>query len=504
MRTENTRAVQAGSDRRIATHVYFLAAFLIALATVSLVLIGHVASQKANQQALATELRLFKSALEGRQVLIARDQLSVARWDVAVENISKEFDRDFVRDVVVDSLWYDFGLDRTYLVAADDTILALADRSDVSFKRHVLPPDSALRQLVARTRARFMGNRVQIEGGYTQKYVSTSHVMEVAEFGFERIDQKPAFLSAMAIVPDDGETALDGGLPVVLISARFVDPALIADLNARLTFNQMDFTAEKHDHAGSSSQVLSNMSGDVIGTFLWTSATPGQKIWSIVVPIILMLGLLLGLAAFTVSRKIGRLSSSLEESERVNRHNAQHDALTGLANRLHFSEVLAYAVDQLPRRQFALIGCDLDRFKSVNDTYGHAAGDIVICQVARRLQSTVGRNGTVGRIGGDEFVIMIDGDVDHASLNDLAQRILASVRAPIDIGDGRSTDVGISLGVAVAPQCGATEVQIFATADSALYVAKDNGRDQVVFGAGDASQESATISLERNAPQHAA
>lgn len=504
MRTESNSAVQGGTDRRIATRVYFLAGFLIALATASLVLVGHVASQKANQQALATELRLFNSALEGRQALIARDQISIARWDVAVENISKDFDQNFIRDVLVDSLWYDFGLDRTYLIAGDDTVLALADRSDVNFKRSVLNPHSALRRLVARARARFMSNRVQIEGGYTQKYVPTSHVMDVAEFGFERIDQKPAFLSAMAIVPDDGETALDGSLPVVLVSARFVDSALIADLNARLTFNDMVFTAEKQDHVGSSSQVLTNMSGDVIGTFLWTSETPGQKIWSLVVPIILMFGLLLGLAAFTVSRKIGRLSSSLEESERVNRHHAQHDALTGLANRPQFSELLAYAVDQLPSRRFALIGCDLDRFKSVNDTYGHAAGDIVIRQVARRLESAVGQSGTVGRIGGDEFVVLIDDDVDRTSLNKLAERILAGVRAPIDIGDGRSTDVGISLGVALAPQCGDTEVQIFAAADAALYVAKDNGRDQVVFGAEDSIQENTLISPKRDTSRHAA
>lgn len=277
MRTDSNNAMQGGTDRRIATRVYFLAAFLIALATALLVLVGHVASQKANQQALATELRLFNSALEGHQALIARDQISMARWDSAVENISKNLDRDFIRDVLVDSLWHDFGLDRTYLIAVDDTVLALANMSDVNFKRFVLSPDSALRQLVARTRARFMSNRVQIEGGYTQKYVPTSHVMDVAEFGFERIEEKPAFLSAMAIVPDDGETALDGGMPVVLVSARFVDQALIADLNAQLTFNQMVFTTEKHDDSGSSSQVLTNMSGNVIGTFLWPAKHPGRK-----------------------------------------------------------------------------------------------------------------------------------------------------------------------------------------------------------------------------------
>lgn len=503
MSAGNNSVESGGPDKRIAARVYFLAGFLIVLATASLLLVGHVASQKANQQALETELRLFNSALKDRQTLIARDQLSMARWDAAVENISQDFDRDFVRDVLVDSLWYDFGLNRTYLIAADDTVLAQADGSKVSFRRFVLSPDSSLRQLVTRTRACFMDNRIQIEGGYAQKYVPTSHVTDVAEFSFERIDQQAAFLSAMAIVPDDGETALDDNLPVILVSARFLDSAFIADLNAQLSFDQMVFIKENRDHTDASSQALTNMTGEIIGTFLWASETPGQKIWSLIVPIIFLLGLLLGLAAFTVSRKIGRLSSSLEESERVNRHLAQHDTLTGLANRPHFSEILACAVDQLPHRQFALIGCDLDQFKSVNDTFGHAVGDIVICQVAQRLESDVGQIGTVGRIGGDEFVILINGCFDHSSLNKLAKRILASVRAPIDIGNGQSTAVGISLGVALAPQCGVTDVQIFAAADDALYVAKDNGRDQVVFAVENRKQEYVMLSQEKDVPQHA-
>ena len=137
--------------------------------------------------------------------------------------------------------------------------------------------------------------------------------------------------------------------------------------------------------------------------------------------------------------------------------------------------------DLLPERPFAWIACDLDRFKAVNDTFGHAAGDTVIRTVAERLRELVGSAGTIGRIGGDEFVVLVSAFCDPARLTVLAAEISAAVRAPIPLSDGSETDVGVSLGIAIVDTAGIGAAEIASRADAALYRAKQRGRGCFVF-----------------------
>jgi diguanylate cyclase (GGDEF)-like protein len=126
-------------------------------------------------------------------------------------------------------------------------------------------------------------------------------------------------------------------------------------------------------------------------------------------------------------------------------------------------------------RECAVFLLDLDRFKQVNDTMGHPAGDALLKQVAQRLQSTVGDAGRVGRLGGDEFKVVIPGRTERAKLADLAQRIIDNLSQPYSI-DGARVVIGASIGIAVAPDDGVTSEAIIRNADLALYAAKDRGR----------------------------
>lgn len=468
---------------RIAVRVYGLAAMLILLASISLLVVGYVASSSADRQALENETLVFDNALHDRRLLIARDQLSVARWDRSVANITHDFDRDFVRDEFIDSLWYDFQLHRAYLVGPDDRVLARSVEHHVDFTPDTLKAGDPLKILADLTRAKFERNRIDLGDGYGQKPIPATQVADVTEFAFSRIDGQAVLLSAMAIVPDDGTVTLSGEAPVILISAKHIDDGFVDDLNAPLALKDIAFLDGAAPEGRTARRTLIGLQGEKIGHFVWTHDTPGQEIWSLVVPIALALAALLCLAALIVSRKIGRLSASLERSELRNRYFAQHDPLTGLSNRLQFSDVLAHAIDRLPDRPFALAACDLDRFKAVNDSFGHAAGDAVLRAVAGRLRAAVGDAGTVGRIGGDEFVILIDGSSDRQSLKSLGDDILDSVCRPIDLGDGTETSVGISLGIAIAPHCGWQETELFAAADGALYRAKQAGRNRAIFSA---------------------
>jgi diguanylate cyclase (GGDEF)-like protein len=224
----------------------------------------------------------------------------------------------------------------------------------------------------------------------------------------------------------------------------------------------------------------------MIGTFTWQNALPGQHIWSIILPIVSAIGVLVAIAAMLVARRLAKMSTQLENSERRTRHMSRHDGLTGLPNRFTFGEALNEAVASLPRKSFAVIACDLDRFKAVNDTYGHAAGDAVIREVADRLAREVGDAGLVSRTGGDEFILLITGFADKKRLNLLCAGLIETVLAPIQVdrgplGQNRQADVGVSLGVAQAPLCGATDSAIMRAADEALYAAKELGRGRAVF-----------------------
>jgi diguanylate cyclase (GGDEF)-like protein len=161
-------------------------------------------------------------------------------------------------------------------------------------------------------------------------------------------------------------------------------------------------------------------------------------------------------------------------------HMARHDPLTDLANRALFRERMDEALARLERNGpgFSVFVFDIDLFKSVNDSLGHAAGDALLNAVAQRLRLCVTEADTVGRIGGDEFAVVQIAD-DGAGLEDkavaLAQWLLDEIRKPYHI-DGERIVIGISIGIAVAPRDGTEPSQILKNADLALYRAKSDGR----------------------------
>ena len=155
---------------------------------------------------------------------------------------------------------------------------------------------------------------------------------------------------------------------------------------------------------------------------------------------------------------------------------AQHDALTRLPNRTLFIERMQQALMRLDEgRGFAVLCLDLDRFKEVNDTLGHAMGDLLLRTVSERLQSCVRATDTVSRVGGDEFTIIQVAPQSAGEIEALARRIIEVTSEPYDL-DGRQATIGVSVGVSVAPADGMTSDALVRNADMALYRAKADGR----------------------------
>ena len=155
---------------------------------------------------------------------------------------------------------------------------------------------------------------------------------------------------------------------------------------------------------------------------------------------------------------------------------ANRDPLTGLGNRALFNQRLRGLLDGgVPAGALALLAIDLDRFKAINDTMGHGAGDAVLVEIADRLVSLTGPTDTVVRLGGDEFAVIVEGEDAEARGREIGDGIVRLAGDPIVISD-RPVTVGASAGLALHPQHGETADDLFASADIALYAAKEGGR----------------------------
>lgn len=169
---------------------------------------------------------------------------------------------------------------------------------------------------------------------------------------------------------------------------------------------------------------------------------------------------------------------------------AEFDSLTGLYNRHRMNRRLdsVLAAYKAAKRVCALMMLDLDRFKQVNDTMGHPAGDNLLQQVAERLHNVIGDRGEIGRLGGDEFQVILPDLDDRGKLGELAEKIIQIVSQPYPIDDKRAI-IGTSVGIAIAPYDGLESDELIRASDLALYAAKNGGRGQFRFYSADLKDE---------------
>jgi diguanylate cyclase len=194
----------------------------------------------------------------------------------------------------------------------------------------------------------------------------------------------------------------------------------------------------------------------------------------------------------SVEQVIEDRTRGLEAANRQLRHLATHDSLTGLPNRILLEDRLAQAIAHASRdgHTFAVAIFDLDRFKDINDSFGHGIGDELLKEVARRLQGIARSIDTVVRLGGDEFVMIIDHLAQPADAQLVAQRATTALQQPLHIGD-KDISSSASVGIALFPQDGNSVEALLAHADAAMYFVKQHGRNNVqYFAAGmDAATE---------------
>jgi diguanylate cyclase (GGDEF)-like protein len=177
-----------------------------------------------------------------------------------------------------------------------------------------------------------------------------------------------------------------------------------------------------------------------------------------------------------LSRVVEERTAELRQTQSELEQLAHFDTLTALPNRRMFTEDFGKMCTQTKWDKFTLLLIDFDKFKAINDTFGHDAGDAFLVEASSRLQSSVRSTDRVARMGGDEFAILLTGDHDEAGVRMVCDRIVHSFSANLDF-KGVNIATSVSVGMAVFPDDGETQEKLYKSADLALYEAKRLGRN---------------------------
>ncbi len=175
--------------------------------------------------------------------------------------------------------------------------------------------------------------------------------------------------------------------------------------------------------------------------------------------------------------------SQLKENQAKLEFMAHHDPLTRLPNRSLAESRLEHEIEQAHRHayQIAVLFIDLDRFKAVNDSFGHLVGDELLCAVSERLGVRVREGDTLGRLGGDEFILLASPLVDAQDAAVIARDVINALSEPFTLAGNLEIFIGGSIGISLFPQDGVTVLELMRNADAAMYLAKKNGRNQFSF-----------------------
>jgi diguanylate cyclase (GGDEF)-like protein len=181
---------------------------------------------------------------------------------------------------------------------------------------------------------------------------------------------------------------------------------------------------------------------------------------------------------FVLRRRVEQQTQAIRLSEERMRHLSQHDVLTGLPNRFLLNDRLSIALKRAGRFDpvLGVLMVDLDGFKKVNDTLGHHAGDLVLCEVAARLVCSVRQTDTVARLGGDEFIVLLPDLHLAEEAESVAGKIVAAISEPIDVG-GTQVQISASIGVCTSPEHGRVAEKLMHSVDAAMYLAKTSGKN---------------------------
>ncbi|MGL4637760.1 MAG: putative bifunctional diguanylate cyclase/phosphodiesterase [Beijerinckiaceae bacterium] len=283
------------------------------------------------------------------------------------------------------------------------------------------------------------------------------------------------FVAAIIRPPAENRSA------VGLIASRSFDADMVKHLGKRLSIKDLQLQFKQVD-IDTPSIAITSAEGASVAAITWTAERPGDPILERLMPVAVFSSLAIMIFAWLSYAHVTRVTDNMLRSEEKATHLAGHDTLSGLPNRLRYTEHLTALLARLGSENMglAVLFVDLDKFKEVNDTYGHAAGDIVLVGCAERMASQLRAGDFLARFGGDEFAIIQTGVRTPLDAELLGRRLIESIRPAFQIGEAEAY-VGASIGIALAPQNGTDSAELMRLADIAMYRAKNGGRNRACF-----------------------
>jgi diguanylate cyclase (GGDEF)-like protein len=450
----------------------FLLRTVIPIATVAMLIIiaaGALlrwATLEADFVAVQRQHSLVTLIISRLQSGIAHDQESVTVWDDAVEAVRGEKPQEWISTNLGEWMHTYFGHDAAYVLDPDGN-------PTYSYPDDAASPGfDALRAAVAPLAARLEDS---LRAGDTEGL--SERVLSLGVADITRVSDHPAVVSIKPIVSDSGEIQQKAGEEYLHVAVRHLDGSFLQELRDAYLLGGVRFswTNDKQDFEAASA--LTSRQGETVGFLIWQPYLPGTAVMHQIGPVFLTVAVVALCALFIFIIILRKRSLRLIQSEATVRHLAHHDLLTGLPNRASFNDRLdaTLIASRGSGEEVAVLYLDLDRFKAVNDTFGHPAGDELLRAFADRLKRLTRENDTVARIGGDEFMILVRQVTSGNPVEGVCQRLIEAARRPFEIA-GTQAFVGVSVGAAISPRDGFDRVELMRRADVALYHSKAAGR----------------------------
>jgi diguanylate cyclase (GGDEF)-like protein len=430
-------------------------------------------AHQVDQDSLDRQTAMVRHVIALQLGRIPHDQQSITIWDDSITHTKLSFDPSWISSNL--GVWmYDF-FGHNEVIIVDEKNRPIYDMAagkddDVAHAEAQMPD---LMPLLSSLRRKIAGGALErYEAGSTEAPPSVSDLASVAGV--------PSLVSLTPIVSDSGAITQSRGSEYVHISIVHLDADYARRIADEYSVPDVSFTRYGRFGPDDAMLPLTNSAGRFITFINWRLERPGNTMLRQTLPALAIAFVVACAIAALLLYQLWRKSRALEAGRADAEHQARHDPLTHLPNRPHFEAAVARALGHLPDRdhQTTVLMLDLDRFKQVNDTLGHQAGDDLIRAVGQRLRQLIGPTEMVARLGGDEFAILT-GATGLTEPLQLSQRIIEAIGKPFDIF-GSEAFVGVSIGIAAADGREADARELIRKADIALYEAKTTGRNRAV------------------------
>ncbi|WEK05160.1 MAG: EAL domain-containing protein [Candidatus Devosia phytovorans] len=423
-----------------------------------------------DERALTRQNSTIRQVIQSKRNQVVRDLSTLAVRDDTVLNAKLRPNPQWIDNNVGKWMASFFDFNRTIIVDQYNTPIYLSSEGLAQDPTQAYRLPGPILGLVDRIRTRPTGSNADGPG---------RSISSISDFGV--VDGVPALIAVATIVSNTGAIIQQPGSEALLIGVMFLDDGMAARINRDSHFDDGRFSLSRSASADAAVFPIASTSGRFVAFFEWDRDRPGLTMLRQTGPVLLVAFAIGSILVFLLLAQLRRSSTALETGRRQAEHQATHDRLTGLPNRMQFDMSLAHLLTEHtgPNTNVALLMLDLDRFKQVNDTLGHQAGDELIRAVGQRIRQVVGADPMIARLGGDEFIVMI---ADREQIEDaaaIAGRIIEAIGQPFDLHQFKA-HVGASIGIVTAGGRGVEPYELMRKADIALYEAKANGRNRHV------------------------